>query len=728
VVREGDASFAASVVIATEGIASEAGDAVPVALAALLEGRLRALPELRVLPQSGAVRVSALVSTPSQAATFGDAVRGALLAPFDGGGDDGPRVKRKLDALAQLPRVPALDEAARCGGQLRGTAASAAAGDVDRWRKEAAVLARVAFGATGPRPLADALLESLAHGPTWDHGAPLPPVQPGTGVAQYDATGDVPSGSARVALTLWMDSARTASAAAAVADAHGPLVARLRAMDASATAFEVRSAVLADRGCVALRFTIPLRTPEAPTLAAAAALARRELLLAAEDAKERRASATDPRDAAELAALDALRDGNAIAPPAPALGGVAVGLPNDATTKRDDGTALVAALTRELAAATDSLATPVVEPRSRVERGQGELVVLLASPCGTTDESADDAGLSAVVASAAAARARDAYGVDAEPWIAADGVGLLARASARPGETPVELGRRVADAAARAFLVDPLTEVPRRRAELSAASRETLGSLALALVPAHPSWILPTGLAASLLHGGDAVAGAHLDALRRGPLRAVVLADVDETEASAALRALDRWAPRAGSAPRTCNEGGAPAVPRPGTYVLESGGASEAYLALPVDRRSLAEADVLAAHLEDAALPRALGDGLARTFSARVLGAPRAPALVIHVEAPASALDAAVAQVRVLLDRLRRGSFEDADRTRALARVLRDRRDERLDPRGRAIAAFRGEGDDPAAPTLDALRAFAGATLHDEALVIVAARPRTRKP
>jgi hypothetical protein len=247
-------------------------------------------------------------------------------------------------------------------------------------------------------------------------------------------------------------------------------------------------------------------------------------------------------------------------------------------------------------------------------------------------------------------------------------------------------------------------------------------------MPLHPSWIVPTGLAASLLHGGDSAAGARLDAFRRGPLRAVVLANVDEAQAAATLRAVDRWAPRTGAAARACNDGGAPATPRPGTYAIETGGASEAYLALSVDRRSLAEAQVLAAHLDDAALPRALGDGLARSSSARILGAPRAPALVVHVEAPASALDAAVAQVRVLLDRLRHGGFDDADRTRALARVLRDRRDERLDPRGRAVAAFRGEDAEPTAPTLDALRSFAATTFHDEGLVIVAARPRARKP
>lgn len=728
VLREGDASSAAAVVIATDGIATDAGDAVAVALAALLEGRLRGVPELRIVPQSGVVRLSALLSTPTEAAAFGDAVRGALLAPFDGAGDEGSRVKRKLDALARLPRLPAQDEAFRCGGRLRGAAVVASAADVDRWRKEAAVLARVAFACTGPRPVADALFESLAHGPTWDPGTPVPPVRPGAAVAQYDAADGVATGTAKVTLALWMDSARTAGAAGAIADPSGPMIARLGATDSPASAFEVRSTVLAGRGCVSLTFTMPARPGDVVGLATAAAMAQRELLLAAEDAKDEPPSAPDPRDAAELAALDALRDTNAIAPPSPRLGGVAVGIPSDATTKQDEATPVVAALTRELAAATERLARPVVETRGRVESGQAELILLLASPCGTTDESAGDAGLSAVVASAAAARVRDAYGVEAEPWIAADGVGVLGRAKPRPGESAEHLGRRVADAVARAFLVDPLTSVARRRTELSAAAREPLGSLATALVPAHPSWIVPTGLAASLLQGADSAASARLDALRRGPLRAVVLANVDQAQSAATLRAVDRWAPRTGAEPRACTAVDAPPAPRPGTYAFESDGASEAYLALPFDRRLLPEAQVLAAHLDETALPRALGDGVARSFSARILGAPRAPALVVHVDAPSSALDAAVAQVRVLFDRLRRGALEDADRTRALARVQHDRRDARLDPRGRAIDDFRGEKEGAAAPSLDALRAFAGAVLRDEALVIVAARPHTSKP
>jgi len=102
---------------------------------------------------------------------------------------------------------------------------------------------------------------------------------------------------------------------------------------------------------------------------------------------------------------------------------------------------------------------------------------------------------------------------------------------------------------------------------------------------------------------------------------------------------------------------------------------------------------------------------------------PRAPALVVRIEAPDASLDAAVAQARALLDRLRQGAIDEADRARATAVVVHARAVADLDPRTRAIGLWRGDSAPPGPPSLESLRAFAAATLRDEALVIVAARP-----
>ena len=81
----------------------------------------------------------------------------------------------------------------------------------------------------------------------------------------------------------------------------------------------------------------------------------------------------------------------------------------------------------------------------------------------------------------------------------------------------------------------------------------------------------------------------------------------------------------------------------------------------------------------------------------------------------------AVAQVRVLLDRLRQGALREEDRARASRAIARGALAESLDPRARVIELWRGDSATPE-PTLAALQTFAAATLHDDALVIVAAR------
>ncbi|MEJ7730193.1 MAG: hypothetical protein WKG00_13360 [Polyangiaceae bacterium] len=71
--------------------------------------------------------------------------------------------------------------------------------------------------------------------------------------------------------------------------------------------------------------------------------------------------------------------------------------------------------------------------------------MLLASPCGVGDEGAEDAGMTALAATAAVrSRRGKERDVQLEPWVSADGVGVLAHAAPRDGrETPEALARRV---------------------------------------------------------------------------------------------------------------------------------------------------------------------------------------------------------------------------------------------------------------------------------------------
>jgi hypothetical protein len=314
----------------------------------------------------------------------------------------------------------------------------------------------------------------------------------------------------------------------------------------------------------------------------------------------------------------------------------------------------------------------------------------------------------------AAATAARAHGVASEPWIAGDGVGVIASATS---------ANVLADALGRTVIVEPLEGVRAAQGLLHDAARPGLAGLALALAPGRPASIVPTGTPLSLLRVSEPAILARAESLRHGPLRVALLDNGDS--ASAAITRVDRWVLREGA--RACPAQAAIAPPKPGTYaVATDDGTSEAYLALAVPPQYEAEASVIAGVLDRDLLGKALADGLARESSARVLGPAGNRALVVHVEAPAQALDAAVAQTRALLDRVRQGAIADADVTRHDARVREEIATKMRDPRERLIALFRR--DTPTTVVAgDRVRTAATAFVKDDALVIVAARPRTKR-
>jgi hypothetical protein len=519
----------------------------------------------------------------------------------------------------------------------------------------------------------------------------------------------------------------------------GPLVSRLGALEAPARVREVVASTHARGGCVAV--TLEMAAGDPVRVATVVALARHEIaveLADAGDAAGARAAARragDPRDAAERAAWWALNADRE----EPTRTSVAVGL---ASGRDVPGSADGPLGPREAAlrAAIDRAAvawlSPVVEVRSRVERGQGEAWLLLASPCGASPEAESDAGLGAAFALASTQRSRDG-GAAAEPWVASDGLGVLVHGPPLPGETAAAHARRLADAVARPFAADPIdaSAVGRARAELLRTSEQddmrALAQLGAALHPGHPSWVSPFGTSEALGRSSDAAALARAAAVRAGPLRVAVLANVETAQAEAAARAVDRWVVRRPGEARACPVVATPGPPRPGTYAVERATAplAEAWIAIPLpagDEAARSNAAWLAAALDGDAglLAKALG-GLARTWSARLAGPPRSSALVVRVATAHGALDAAVSQLRGLFERLRQGALVDADRARAAAARSRDALAAALDPRGRVAALWRdaAPADAGAGPSIESLRAFATTAFKDDALVIVATRP-----
>jgi hypothetical protein len=778
VVREGDAQGALAAAVMMEGIAPEQGALPAVALAALVEGRLLARGvEATAVGGWGGWRVGALVASASEAARVVDGLREAMLTPVAPGEPALAAVTRKVAALGSRPLPDrALVDVAECTGEAFGTGSDAAPGpaELEGWRRAALGLGRVAFATAGDAALADAAAGALARGPAWPTTTPArSSAAPGAARAVlYDASGELAPGAARVVVTARTPTPEQAVAAApALGDARGPLASRLAALDAPARVRSVVATAHADGGCVAVTLDLAARdlpVDAASRIAIAAALAQQEVAVELADTtaspdlgRELATRASDPRDAAERAAWWTLSgsraagDGRSPASPEPGRDpdGVRTALTVGTAAPRDAAAPGAApardVLRSEIDRATLAWHSPAVETRTHVERGQGEAWVLLASTCGTLAEATGDAGAGAAVAMAAAAQAGASAGAgDArvEPFVTGDGVGVLAHGPAHPGESPQAHTRRLADLAARAFAADPLDpeRIAQARTALlvraGAVESRAMGALGAALTAGHPSWVEPFGTAFGLASASDEAIAMRASSLRAGPLRVAVLANTDAAQADAAARAVDRWIARRPGETRACPPLAAPATPRPGTYAVAvpSGALSEALLALPIavaDDGARTAATWLAAALDGTGglLAQALGGGstpesaLARGWSAAVVGAPRCPALTIRLTAVDASLDAAVAETRNLLDRLRQGALREADRSRAASSLAHDALALALDPRTRTIDLWRGEIATPP-PSLDALRAFAAASLHDDALVIVAARPSRLDP
>jgi hypothetical protein len=775
VAREGDPSGALAFAVTTSGLESASdGPEAAVALAGMVESRLAARGLApTVTPGWSGFRASLLVAGIDGTTSATDAVRDALTAPADE--KDLAAAKRKLAALAARPLpAAALARWARCVGSPYAMPARAGkSGDdltterLERWRAAAHGLGRVAIAVAAPRAMAESVATAIARGPAWRAGSgpPIAGAPPGPvdlDVDVYEAAAE-PKASALVHATLDIATGSAAvSMAEALGDPHGPLASRLASLDTPFRLREVTAAAEPRGGCVGIVLEATASSPPAELatrVADAVALVHVEAEVhlaeggSALDGRTLARRAGDAREAAERAAWWGLADAWAVpGRRASAIhGSVALGVPprrggapNPETTVEPSKAALAAAVQR----ATLSWQKPVAEGRSRVEPGQGETWVLIASPCGTASETDADAGLTALFTVAAAEMAKSSPDARVEPWIVPDGAGLLVHGPALQGETAAAQARRLADVVARSFAADPIARPALSLARAALLRQDTLtdgpalGLVAAAIAPGHASWFVASGREDTLARAADAAVLARAQAIRSGPLRVAVLANVDAAQGDAALRAADRWIDRRTGDARACRPATAAAAPRPGTYAIDSrpGAAPEAYLAFPFaasDERARAAATMLAAALDGhgGLLEKALAaPGMARSWSARVVGWPRAPALVVRVVSTEAALDGAVMQARALLDRVSRSGLDATDLERASGAVAREAVAAALDPRARVVATWRGQAVPSAALPLprgragaEDARAFAGKHLGEDAMVIVAARPARTK-
>jgi hypothetical protein len=732
--------------------------------------------------------VRALVDTPEEGAAFVGALRAALAKPVTQGESALDLVQQRWAALRRHPfESPIAAAIASCSGALGITAnettpdATTAEGvaRLEEIRRSAFGVARAAFGVVGPSAIAKGVSAAVQATDAWPALA-----SPDAGAAPEErsvvfASAAVPAGSARVVIALATERAESAATwADQLDDAEGALAARLRGLPWPFRLVDASGVARARGGCVAATLESLRavngngRIEDAAAWAAQVTVEQWELLRGAERERSETAEAgagttrlasaaaravrgtADPRDAADSAALWSLSKPAGSDEANVPLVALAVAPPNGATP--ESAAAAMQASSSRLAAGLarvrEGSARRHVERRQRVERGQGELWLLLGSTCGTAAEGAADAGFSALGLTAAlAARASAPDGVTLEPWITADGVGVIAHGAPRGGESSGALATRIAEQAARTLSTTTFTvgsfaaargALLARLGEGVPADSRAIDALAGALAPAHPSWLVPLGSSDPLARAGQEAAALRWADLAGGPLRLALLANDGPGQADAAAQAADRWLARPEDAPRRCPASEELARTKPSTVAitLGSAAAAQALVAAAVPPEGApthiyAELTLGALSGDGGWLDKALAS-LGATAEARLWGGTRAAALVVEVHAAEANLDAAVAQVRALLQRLAQGAMTQSDLARGVAQRERWRREAELDPRRRLAQLWREPPEgakgstatnapaEASAAWLEPWRAWAAASLADERLIVVTGKPK----
>jgi hypothetical protein len=529
-----------------------------------------------------------------------------------------------------------------------------------------------------------------ANDQTWPEGTP--PADPWPEKSEV-AVVDAPAGRAlRLAWRL-DDAGRALAVARALGSERHPLRHRLQAL--GPWQLTTADATLRPRGAC-LRLDLSRGESgsrlDARELAQAAALVSTEVERAlrgatAEHQRELSVLApTDPLPAAALAAWSTVRNDEGSGPPRRF---VEYAAPH--TDKRPGRQALADEL-KKTESAWRERALPY---RYRLEEGQAEMWLLVASPCGTRFEPEDEAGtLGLAVRSIAHAATHDEDdSVTLEPWLTPDGVGVLAHGGRLDGETPRAQAERIARVVGRALAGDPLDG--RVVADARALAEERLSAdtgywLALeTLSHPHPSALVPLGTWKAVTTTSASDVERARAALAQGPLQLSILANQDASQAEAAAAALADWL-----APFRADGVVCPTVPvtapSPGQWTLgtiddqvREGAYVSAWAPGPTE---LGRATEYLLNRPGGYLERALTQpGLVATAEAHWLGGGERGALLIELGAEPLQLDQAVQQTRALLARLAAGATTKQEADLARAEQLRQDEAAAVSPRGRVV-------------------------------------------
>lgn len=690
--RRGDPSGALSVAIFPSG-----GSGEVVLLRVLLELRLRAAG-WEVKSREHSLGLVLTVSEPGSAQARERSAAQLFEVLHRSVSPEEAQLVFELDPLGRLfSRKRGVSPVDLCRGVLgsegaaalapfRGDAAESTA-QLEAIRRAAVVASRVGLAVVGSRDWVEQ--GQALQRADWRPSEPLLDswdVAPATSVQAWEAAREL-----NVALRVGGSAAALAAARSLRSSEH-PLRARIAAISSKTLLEEVEVTLRPAGACLSLRLTLeelPVQD-ELRTLAELASVTLQELSSEANRSwteAEQTLALLTPTSAAEAAALAAWT----------AVRSFKTGVGEKRIVEYrgpEQDEVSSAKLARAVEQTQRDWSERALPALGRNERGQGQLWVMVASPCTTRAESPEMAGQRTLFLRTVARQWGGRRGVSLQPWIDARGSGLVAHGPALRGESPEEHARRVARALGAALFGAPVDG--RTLAAVRSEALAALGSdpgrdlLATVMGGEHAAMLLPHGTDVSLSTLSTADVERERDEFVRERLRVAALENGAPQQAQIAANALGQWlAPvRAHAAPCPATRWNAA---DPGQWTLETIDQEvipSARIAIPLALRP--EVGKTIVHLLQAKIPEA---------ELSWWGAAAFGALVVRVSA-AEELDSAVERVRLQLHESSESPPSEAAATAAL-RELRLTDDALLRfPAARLVQLWLS-GEDPAPVTAD---------------------------
>ena len=546
--REGDP--VAALAFAGE---NRSGPAANVALAAIVQRRVSArLGPPEVFPNAFGVSLVILLDDPKDAESLLQSLEYAFKVPIGLGDIDDRLLERLRAALGSGSAASAGDAAlADCSGELYADSQQLELlhnrprlrESVERARAEIFHSNSARFAVVGTENLTRAVELALSKMLAWPGAAPV-----GNLMASRPSTDvSLATGNSRHLSIAWRVNsiARANRAAEALRRRDSPLIAQVSALDADWKLESISSIARAVGACLRIDMSSASdgSTIIATNLETVARVAASESRMALEAANgptlenQDFGLDNDPGRAARQIAWNSLSVPDQATQPS--LRVHLRILPADASMTNLEP-ALRDAVTKRKPSPVDILAG--------LESGQSELWSIVASPCGTSQESADDAGSTAAWVQAICPRYTGHLGVQIEPWITVDGIGFIAHGLAQSAsETPAAMATRLGNALGSIIATGTVTG-----AELAALREEVL--LRVGATPRRGFWQLVDALSSSRpatfepLGTFDSIRRLDLARLRdrrmawlASPLRVGALLNRNKDQLDSLSSALHRW-------------------------------------------------------------------------------------------------------------------------------------------------------------------------------------------